>query len=73
PLTRMATPLARLAASGAVIVLSGLLPSHANAARAAYSAQGLQLERRLDREGWTTLIMARPKRKPPRPRPRRFR
>ncbi|MBV9260680.1 MAG: 50S ribosomal protein L11 methyltransferase [Pseudolabrys sp.] len=73
PLTRMATPLARLAAPGAVVILSGLLPSHANAARAAYGAQGLHLARRLDLEGWTTLIMTRPKRKPPRPRPRRFR
>lgn len=72
PLMRMASPLARLAAPGGYVVLSGLLPAQANAATAVYRAQGLTLERRTLLDGWATLVMRRPKRKPPRPRPRRF-
>jgi len=59
PLTRMAVPLARLAAPGARVVLSGLLPSHANAVLAIYRAQGLTLERRFPVEGWMTLVLKR--------------
>jgi ribosomal protein L11 methyltransferase len=59
PLTRMASPLARLAAPGAHVVLSGLLPSHANAALAAYRAQGLRLEKRFPLDGWMTLVLRR--------------
>ncbi len=59
PLTRLAVPIARLVAPGGRVVLSGLLPSHANAARSIYGAQGLQLEHRRDLEGWTTLILRR--------------
>jgi ribosomal protein L11 methyltransferase len=73
PLTRMAAALARLAADDGIVILSGLLPSHANAALAAYRAQGLLLERRITLDGWTTLMLRRPKRKPPRRvSPRRF-
>jgi len=60
PLIRLAVPLCKLAASGARIVLSGLLPAHANAVAAAYRAQGLVLERRILLEGWVTLVMRRP-------------
>lgn len=60
PLTRMAQPLARLAAPGARVVLSGLLPAHANAALAAYRAQGLMLEKRFPLDGWMTLVLRRP-------------
>lgn len=60
PLMRMARPLARLAAPGARVVLSGLLPSHANAALAAYRAQGLALEQRFPLDGWMTLVLRRP-------------
>jgi ribosomal protein L11 methyltransferase len=60
PLTRLAVSLSRLAAPGAHIVLSGLLPAHANAALAIYRAQGLVLERRIPLEGWVTLVMRRP-------------
>ncbi|MBS0535790.1 MAG: 50S ribosomal protein L11 methyltransferase [Proteobacteria bacterium] len=59
PLTRLAVPISRLVAPGGRVVLSGLLPSHANAARSIYAAQGLHLERRRDLEGWTTLILRR--------------
>jgi ribosomal protein L11 methyltransferase len=59
PLTRLAVPLRKLMARGALIVLSGLLPAHANAALAIYRAQGLILERRIQREGWATLVLRR--------------
>lgn len=59
PLTRMAPQLARRLAPGGVIVLSGLLPEQANAAIAAYRAQGLALVRRAVLENWATLVMRR--------------
>jgi len=59
PLTRLAVPVRSLAAPGAHVVLSGLLPSHANAVASIYSAQGLVLERRTVLEGWVTLVMRR--------------
>lgn len=62
PLTRLAVPLRKLAAPGARIVLSGLLPGHANAALAIYRAQGLVLVRRIQLEGWATLVLRRPSR-----------
>jgi ribosomal protein L11 methyltransferase len=58
PLKRLADPLARLAAPHARLVLSGLLPSQANATLAAYRMQGLALERRILIEGWATLVLA---------------
>jgi len=57
PLQRLAAPLRRLIAPGGRIVLSGILPSQANAAVAAY--RPLALERRIDRDGWTTLVVTR--------------
>src|SRR5215813_4364952 len=59
PLTRLAVPVRSLAAPGAHVVLSGLLPSHANAVASIYSAQGLVLQRRTVLEGWVTLVMRR--------------
>lgn len=59
PLLRLAVPIRRLAARSARVVLSGLLPSHANAALAAYRAQGLVLERRIALDGWVTLVLRR--------------
>jgi ribosomal protein L11 methyltransferase len=55
PLQRFATPLTKLVAPGGCIILSGILRSQANAVIAAY--HGLVLERRIDIDGWTTLIM----------------
>jgi len=60
PLTRLAQPLARLVARHGHIVLSGLLPSHVNAALAIYRAHGFVLEKRIPLEGWVTLVMRRP-------------
>ena len=59
PLTRLAVPIARLVAPHGRVVLSGLLTSHANAARSIYAAQGLALERAEHLEGWTTLTLKR--------------
>jgi len=59
PLARLAVPLRKLARPGAHILLSGLLPSHANAAVAMYRGTGFVLERRIVLDGWTTLVMRR--------------
>ena len=73
PLLRLAVPVRHLAAPGARMVLSGLLPDHANAALAAYRAQGLVLEKRFPLEGWVTLVLRRGKRnRPGRGRPGRL-
>jgi ribosomal protein L11 methyltransferase len=61
-LKRLARPIGMLAAPGARVVVSGLLPSQANAALAAYRCQGLVLERRILLDGWATLVLARPSR-----------
>ncbi len=57
PLLRLAVPLSRLAALGGRVVLSGLLPGHANAVLAIYRAQGFVLERRIALDGWVTLVL----------------
>jgi len=59
PLQRIAVPLRRLAAPGARVVLSGILPAQAGAVIAAY--RPLALERRIDIDGWTTLVLVRRK------------
>ncbi|MBV9971090.1 MAG: 50S ribosomal protein L11 methyltransferase [Xanthobacteraceae bacterium] len=59
PLKGLAKPIAALAAPGAFVVLSGLLPPQANAALAAYRAHGFVLERRIPLEGWMTLVLRR--------------
>jgi ribosomal protein L11 methyltransferase len=61
-LQRIAAPLKRLMAPGGRIVVSGLLPGQANAAIAAY--RPLILERRIDLDGWTTLVLMRRRRTP---------
>jgi ribosomal protein L11 methyltransferase len=59
PLRQMATAMAtHLAPSGSVI-LSGLLPPQAQGVIAAYRARGLLLQRHLQIEGWSSLLMRR--------------
>ena len=71
PLKRLAAPVGRLLAPGATVILSGLLHDHANAALAAYRAQGLRLVRRFRLDEWTTLVLSRHGAKPRRrPAPR---
>ena len=60
PLKRLATPMAQHLAPGALVILSGLLPHQANGVIAAYRANGLVLVRRLQLEGWTSLLMRKP-------------
>jgi ribosomal protein L11 methyltransferase len=55
PLQKLAGPLTRIVAPHGRIILSGLLNTQANAARAAYS--NFKLERRIMLEGWTTLVL----------------
>ena len=59
PLRRLAASMAKLLAPRARVVLSGLLAAQANAALAAYRAQGLVLERRSVLDGWATLVLRR--------------
>jgi len=61
PLVRLARPIRMLSARGSYVVLSGLLPSHANAALAAYRAQGFVLRQRIPLDGWMTLLLQRPR------------
>jgi ribosomal protein L11 methyltransferase len=63
PLQRLASPLRQLTAPGGRIVLSGIVPAQANAVIAAY--RPFALERRLDLDGWTTLVFVRPARRSP--------
>jgi ribosomal protein L11 methyltransferase len=57
PLLRLAAPLRQLTARGGRIVLSGIVPAQANAVIAAY--RPFVLERRLNLDGWTTLVFVR--------------
>jgi ribosomal protein L11 methyltransferase len=59
PLQRLATPISRLVAPNGRVVLSGLLSAQAATALACYRARGLILERRINLEGWTTLVLVR--------------
>lgn len=57
PLRQMATPMARHLASSALVILSGLLPHQAQSVIAAYRARGLVLERHIQIEGWSSLLL----------------
>jgi ribosomal protein L11 methyltransferase len=60
PVRQLATPIRRVTAPGACVVISGLLSSQGPAALAAYRARGFVLERRIVLDGWVTLVLARP-------------
>lgn len=60
PLKQLATGLMPLVAPGGSVVLSGLLPDHANAALATYRSHGLRLAWRIVLDGWVTLVLTRP-------------
>ena len=57
PLRQMATEMAGHLAPSALVILSGLLPHQAQSVIAAYRARGLVLERHLQVEGWSSLLM----------------
>ena len=57
PLRQMATPMARHLAPSALVILSGLLPHQAQGVTAAYRTRGLVLERHIQIEGWSSLLL----------------
>lgn len=59
PLVAMSAPLSRLLSGGGTAILSGLLAAQENEVRNAYRRQGLVLTRRIVRDGWHTLVLAR--------------
>jgi ribosomal protein L11 methyltransferase len=56
-LKQLSRPIASLAAPGATVILSGLLPHQALAALARYRTQGMRLVRSEAIENWTTLTL----------------
>ena len=59
PLRQMATPVAIHLAPSALVILSGLLPHHAQGVIASYRARELMLRRHLRIDGWSSLLMQR--------------
>lgn len=59
PLRRLAPDMARHLAPQAFVILSGLLPHQANSVVAAYRGAGLKLLKRLQIDGWSSLLMQR--------------
>ncbi|MGH6838058.1 MAG: 50S ribosomal protein L11 methyltransferase [Methylocella sp.] len=59
PLRDLAPQIARLTAPRAEIILSGLIGRDVPGVAAAYRVQGLALARRIDIDGWATLLMRR--------------
>lgn len=59
PLRQLATPMTRHLAPSASVILSGLLPHQADSVIAAYRGNGIKLLRRLQVDGWTSLLMQR--------------
>jgi ribosomal protein L11 methyltransferase len=57
PLRQMATEMAGHLAPSALVILSGLLPHQAQSVIAAYRVRGLVLQRHLQIEGWSSLLM----------------
>jgi len=57
PLRQMATSMARHLAPSALVILSGLLPHQVQSVIAAYRARGLVLQRHIQIEGWSSLLM----------------
>ena len=59
PLRSLAPSLAAVAAPSAELVLSGLLAPDVAGVLSSFRAQGFWLRRRLDLEGWATLLLDR--------------
>jgi len=59
PLKALALPMRRHLAPGETVILSGLLPSQANAVIAAYRTVGLVLQKKIEQDGWTSLLLRR--------------
>jgi len=59
PLIAMAQEVRAALRPGAIVILSGLLRGQRRAVFAAYRSRGFAMERRLDRDAWTTLVLRR--------------
>ena len=59
PLRKLAPPLVAHLAPGAFVILSGLLPHQASSVVAAYRGAGLKLIKKIQIEGWSSLLMQR--------------
>jgi ribosomal protein L11 methyltransferase len=59
PLRQLATPMTARLAPSAMVILSGLLPHQADGVVAAYRARNVVLLRRVQIEGWSSLLMQR--------------
>jgi ribosomal protein L11 methyltransferase len=57
PLRQMATAMSAHLAAGARVILSGLLSAQAPSVIAAYRARGLVLEREIQIDGWSSLLL----------------
>lgn len=57
PLRSLAPAMTEHLAPSAFVILSGLLPPQANSVVAAYRGSGLKLIRRIQLDGWTSLLM----------------
>jgi ribosomal protein L11 methyltransferase len=60
PLIGLAPEIARLTAPGGTIILSGLLHHQAMQVRQAFEGHGILFERRIRKDGWSTLVMRQP-------------
>lgn len=59
PLRKLAPTLVKHLAPHAFVILSGLLPHQANSVVATYRGNGMKLVRRLQIDGWSSLLMQR--------------
>ena len=59
PLVKLAPEIAEVSASGASVILSGLLRHQEPQVRGAFDGRGFQLETRIHRDGWSTLIYSK--------------
>ena len=60
PLVGLSSSLSHLTAKGGHVILSGLLTRQEPLVRAAYIGRGLNLVKRIRRDGWSTLVLRKP-------------
>tara|TARA_R100000365_G_C2748402_1_gene79852 strand:+ start:7217 stop:8128 length:912 start_codon:yes stop_codon:yes gene_type:complete len=60
PLIGLAPDIAALTAAGGTIILSGLLHHQAPPVRNAFAARGLDFQKRIREDGWSTLVFRKP-------------
>ena len=60
PLRGMAGDIAAATASGGTVILSGILDAQADWVGEAFTAQGLRIQKKPSREGWTTIVLDKP-------------